>query len=36
MNLKEYIHSEIRKTLLEAVNEDKVNNLFYMNLKKHM
>ena len=36
MNLKEYIHSEIRKTLLEAVNEDKVNDFFYMDLKKHM
>ncbi len=36
MNLKEYIHSEIRKTLLEAVNEDKVNDFFYMDLKKHI
>ncbi len=36
MNLKEYIHSEIRKTLLEAVNEDKVNHFFYMDLKKHI
>ena len=36
MNLKEYIHSEIRNTLLEAVNEDKVNDFFYMDLKSHM
>ena len=36
MNLKEYIHSEIRNTLLEAVNEDRVNDFFYMDLKKHM
>ena len=33
MNLKEFIHSEIRNTLLESVNEDRVNDFFYMDLK---
>ena len=36
MNLKEFIHSEIRNTLLESVNEDKVNDFFYIELKKKM
>ena len=36
MNLKEFIHSEIRNTLLEAVNEDRVNDFFYIELKKKM
>jgi len=36
MNLKEFIHSEIRNTLLESVNEDRVNDFFYIELKKKM
>ena len=36
MNLKEFIHSEIRNTLLESVNEDRVNDFFYIELKKQM
>ena len=36
MDLKEYIQSEIRNTLLQSVNEDRVNDFFYMDLKKHM
>ena len=36
MDLKTYIKSEIRNTLLESVNEDRVNDFFYMDLTKHM
>ena len=36
MNLKKYIQKEIRNTLLESVNEDRVNDFFYMDLKSHM
>ena len=36
MDLKKYIQSEIRNTLLESVNEDRVNDFFYMDLTKHM
>ena len=36
MILKEYIRKEIRNSLLQVVNEDRVNDFFYMDLKSHM